>query len=138
MSKARKGIFIAAGMLFLALGTVGVFLPILPTVPLYLLAGVCFANGSERLNTWFQSTTLYKRNVGPLRDGLGMTMGAKIVSILIITALLTFAFVMMSNAPIWAKAILVAVEVFHLWLFFVKLPTATPQQMEEWRSKHEA
>ena len=112
-----------------ALGTVGVFLPILPTVPLYLLAGVCFANGSDKLNTWFQGTALYKKNVGPLRAGLGMTMRAKIISIVLITALLAFAFYMMRNAPIYARGILVAVEVFHIWLFFFRIRTATPEEM---------
>ena len=34
-----------------ALGTIGIALPILPTVPFYLLTAFCFANSSERLHT---------------------------------------------------------------------------------------
>nr|WP_244867410.1 YbaN family protein [Vannielia litorea] len=33
-------------------GAIGIFLPLLPTVPLVLLAAFCFARSSERLHDW--------------------------------------------------------------------------------------
>ena len=45
----KKIVFIVLGCICLALGTVGVVLPILPTVPFYLATAFCFANSSERL-----------------------------------------------------------------------------------------
>lgn len=55
-----KSVFVALGCISLALGTIGIALPILPTVPFYLLTAFCFANSSERLHTWFTHTTVYK------------------------------------------------------------------------------
>lgn len=40
------------GLAFLAIGLVGIAVPLLPTTPFVLLAGVCFARGSHRLHTW--------------------------------------------------------------------------------------
>ena len=42
----------AAGVLALAAGIVGIFLPLLPTTPFVLLAAFCFSRGSARLEAW--------------------------------------------------------------------------------------
>ena len=121
MFSVRKALFVSVGLVCFAAGTMGIFLPILPTVPLYLLAGICLANGSERLSHWFESTSFYAGHVAPIRAGKGMTMRSKVTSFLMVTALLALAFYMMRRVP--AKWILVAVELFHVWLFFFRLPT---------------
>lgn len=40
------------GALALALGIIGAFVPLLPTVPLVILAAACFAKSSARVETW--------------------------------------------------------------------------------------
>lgn len=45
-------LWLILGLTSLALGAVGVFLPILPTVPFMLLAAFCFSKSSERLHHW--------------------------------------------------------------------------------------
>ena len=51
-----------AGFLSLALGTIGIFLPLLPTTPFVLLAAVCFAKASPRFHNWL----LQHRTFGPI------------------------------------------------------------------------
>lgn len=48
----KKYIFIAVGGFSLFLGILGIFLPLLPTVPFLLLTAYCFARSSERLYSW--------------------------------------------------------------------------------------
>lgn len=45
-------IWLIAGILSLGAGLIGVFLPLIPTVPFMLLAAFCFARSSERLHDW--------------------------------------------------------------------------------------
>jgi uncharacterized membrane protein YbaN (DUF454 family) len=55
----RRGLFLVAGGLALALGAIGIFLPLLPTVPFLLLAAFCFARGSERVHNWLLSHPVF-------------------------------------------------------------------------------
>jgi uncharacterized membrane protein YbaN (DUF454 family) len=48
----------AAGLLFVALGALGVALPVLPTVPFLLLAVFCFARGNR---AWEQRLLAHPR-----------------------------------------------------------------------------
>jgi len=47
------------GMLFVALGLFGVFLPLLPTTPFMLLAAYCFSKGSPRLHNWLLAHPIF-------------------------------------------------------------------------------
>ena len=47
-----KVVWAGLGLGLLAIGLVGIALPLVPTTPFVLLAGVCFARGSRRLHAW--------------------------------------------------------------------------------------
>ena len=48
----KQYILIFIGILSLSLGTIGIFLPLLPTTPFLLLAAACFLGSSEQLHAW--------------------------------------------------------------------------------------
>ena len=48
-NEIKKSILIVVGTLALGVGVIGIFLPLLPTTPLLLIAAYCYLNSSERL-----------------------------------------------------------------------------------------
>lgn len=69
MKPIYRWIYIFLGTLFLVLGIIGVFLPLLPTTPFLLLTSFFYTRGSERINKWFRSTTFYHEYVKGFRKG---------------------------------------------------------------------
>jgi hypothetical protein len=72
---------LAVGWLCVALGVIGIFLPVLPTTPFLLLAAACFLRSSKRFYLWL---VLHPR-LGPwVRDyleGQGIPRKAKVYAI---------------------------------------------------------
>lgn len=52
-------LWLILGLIALVLGGVGVFLPLLPTVPFLLLAAIFFSKSSENLHNWLISHSLF-------------------------------------------------------------------------------
>lgn len=116
-----KILFVLLGFLTLALGAAGVVLPVLPSTPFLLIAAFCFARSSDRLNSWFRGTKLYRSNLESFVKRKGMTRGAKLRIMGTVTVIMTAAFFAMRGAPA-GQICLVAVWLGHVaaFCFFVK------------------
>lgn len=130
MHHLKKAFFIALGCISLALGTIGIVLPILPTVPFYLLTAFCFANSSERLHDWFIHTTVYKKYIGSYFRRRGMTKKAKCLLIGTVTAIMVPGFILMDKVPV-GRAIMLVVWVGHIFYFGFKVQTIPQQEADE-------
>ena len=114
--------YLVVGCICLALGTVGVAVPILPTVPFYLVTVYCFARSSQRLHDWFVGTKLYKKNLESFVQKKGMTMKTKLGILIPVTLLMGFGFLMMKNVPV-GRVILAIVWVCHVIYFLFGVRT---------------
>lgn len=130
--KLKQIIFLIIGCLSLAFGCVGIVLPILPTVPFFLLTVFCFANSSQKLHDWFIGTQMYKKHLESFVQKKGMTVRTKATILTSVTALMAVGFVLMLRKGIIVPCVILAVVwVCHLvyFLFGVKtIPAAETAQ----------
>lgn len=121
--RLKRLLFLIVGCISLGIGCVGIVLPILPTVPFFLLTVFCFANSSKKLHDWFVGTSLYKKNLESFVQKKGMTAKTKAGIIIPVTLLMGFGFFMMFRKGLIVPCVILAIVwVCHIvyFLFGVK------------------
>ena len=114
-------LWLLAAFFTLALGAVGVLLPVLPTTPFLLLSSFCFARGSERFHRWFLNTKLYRNHPDSFVRDRAMTLKTKFCILLPASAMLLIAMYMMSNLP--GRLFILFLIFFKYIYFFTKIRT---------------
>ena len=118
---------LAAGTLSVAIGVLGIFLPLLPSIEFFLIAGVCYARSSPAAYRWLTTNRLFGRRLDDYKSGRGATLATKIATWLLLIASMT-ATVLVFGPPLWVTAILaiivVGVTVHLLTLRTIRRPAA--------------
>ena len=115
-----KYIYFVLGLLCVALGGIGVILPILPTAPFLLVAAFCFARSSERFYQWLIHTSMYQTHLEQLVTTGQMPLKSKITILAVVTPLLLIAFFTMHNLPGRITIIVLIVIKWYVLLFRIK------------------
>ncbi|MBO6230710.1 MAG: YbaN family protein [Ruminiclostridium sp.] len=122
----KRLIFLIIGCICLGLGTIGVFLLILPTVPFYLATVFCFSQSSKKLHDWFVGTGLYKKHLQSYVEKRGMLLKTKISIIAAVTLLMGTGAAIMAVKGIWIPCVIIAVVwVAHIIYFIFGVKTVT-------------
>jgi uncharacterized membrane protein YbaN (DUF454 family) len=79
-----KKLLIVVGFLSVGVGFLGIFLPLLPTTPLLLLAAFCFANSSERFHRWLLGNRLFGAYIRDYVEKGGVSLRIKVSAISLI------------------------------------------------------
>mgnify|MGYP000312719922 CR=1 FL=1 len=106
-------IFLTIGAISFCLGTAGIVLPVLPTVPFYMLTLFCLARGSERFHRMFLESSLYQKTVGAYERDKALTLRTKLSILTSVTAIMMIGAYFSRNIPI-ALIIMSIVWIAHI------------------------
>jgi uncharacterized membrane protein YbaN (DUF454 family) len=76
-----RPLLIAAGVVLVAVGAVGIFVPLLPTTIFLLLAAACFGRSSPGAYRWLTTNRWFGPILRDYNEGRGATMQTKVTSI---------------------------------------------------------
>lgn len=115
MDRSARFTWIAAGWLCLLIGTIGIVVPILPTVDFYGMAALCFARGSRRWENWL----LTHPRLGPLvqdwRANRCVPLKAKCLATLSMTVSCLWAAHVLPARTAWIPALACLLVAAYLW-----------------------
>lgn len=100
-----KIVFIIIGSIAFALGIIGIFLPLLPTTPLLLLAVALYFRSSPRLYEWLLNHPYFGRYIRNFRESRAIPLHAKIVSISLLWLTMGYCIVAVVE-PLWLRIVL--------------------------------
>jgi uncharacterized membrane protein YbaN (DUF454 family) len=116
-SRWVRGFYLTAGSVALALGILGIFLPLLPTTPFVLLAAACYARGSARFHGWLLANRTFGPMIREWEQHRSIPWRTKIVAIVLMSLTLGTSIVFFVRPP-WLKAALAILGVaLAVWLY---------------------
>ncbi|MBQ5645143.1 MAG: YbaN family protein [Bacteroidaceae bacterium] len=103
-----KFLLIVLGSLSLALGILGIFLPVLPTTPFLLLSAALYMRSSQRLYDWLMA----HKHLGPyiknFREHKALPLRVKVVSVSMVWATLLYCAFFVAKEW-WMSAVFIAI-----------------------------
>ena len=114
-------IFLTVGAVSFAIGTAGIVLPMLPTVPFYMITLFCLARGSERFHNMFLESSLYQKTVGAYERDKALTLRTKLSILLSVSTIMAVGAYFSQDMPI-ALIVMAFVWIGHViaLVFIVK------------------
>jgi uncharacterized membrane protein YbaN (DUF454 family) len=76
-----RALLLAAGTISLALGAIGVVVPLLPTTPFLLLATACYLRSSDRMHSWLVNNKWFGSYIKNYQEGKGIPLKTKVAAV---------------------------------------------------------
>ena len=105
-----KILYVVLGSISLALGTLGIFLPLLPTTPFYLLTAWLYMRSSQKLYNKVMNNKYFGAIVRDFHEDKSISLRTKIVIVSTLWATISLSAFLAVSAW-WVRAILFAVAV---------------------------
>ncbi|GBU24415.1 hypothetical protein R83H12_01045 [Fibrobacteria bacterium R8-3-H12] len=105
-----KTLYIIFGSISLVLGTIGIFLPLLPTTPFYLLTAWLYMRGSKKLYDKVMNNKYFGTIVKNFQKDKSIPLKTKIIIISMLWGTILFSAFLIVSA-LWLRLILFAIAI---------------------------
>jgi len=113
-------ILVLLGHIFLAIGLIGIFVPLLPTTPFILIAGSCYAKGSERFYSSLMKNAYCRSVIQDWQKNKAISMKSKILAISLLLG--SMVYVLLAISHILIKLIL-TIFLLSVSLYIARRPS---------------
>ena len=103
-----KYLFAFLGSLSLALGVVGIFLPVLPTTPFLLLSAALYLRSSMKLYDWLMSHRYFGSYIRNFKENKAIPLRVKVVSVTMVWATLLYCTFAIAEAW-WMRLLFISI-----------------------------
>ena len=120
-----KIFYLIAGLLMVALGFIGAFVPVLPTTPFLIVALMCFSRSSNRLHDWLIHHRLLGKFIKDWEEHRIIPVRAKLLASIML-CISTVGVLGSPTLPLYASSLLATFllsVLFYIWHF----PSSTVQ-----------
>lgn len=116
LAALMRWFYLALALIFLLLGIIGVFLPVLPTTPFILLAAWAAARSSPRLLNWLEVHTVFGPMIRDWRRGGVVRRRSKWIATIVMAA--SGIYLLLSPHPRWAAVLAISImTTVAIWLW---------------------
>lgn len=124
-NRALRVVLMGLGLVFVGIGFVGVFLPLIPTTGPVLLAAFLFSISSVRFDRWLTNHRIFGPIVQDWRAGRGFTMRLKMTAVVAIAVTFTITVGFAIDSTV-VRVLLIGLAV-GLVVYILQLPTKHPE-----------
>jgi uncharacterized membrane protein YbaN (DUF454 family) len=125
ISPFAKYFYLISGFLLVAIGVIGIFLPLLPTTIFLILASICFLKSSPKANDWLRNHKVLGGYIDNYQNKTGLTRNSKIANIITLWTSISLSAFFLTN-ELYIRIILLAIAIgvtIHLLMIKTKQPT---------------
>lgn len=122
--KIQKYFYFISGIILVLIGTIGIFLPVLPTTIFLILASACFIKSSPRAHQWLRNHKLFGQYIKNYEEKSGLTLKSKFFNILFLWIMISIS-ILFFTSEIVIKIVLLLIAIgvtIHLLMIKTQKP----------------
>jgi len=118
-ARLKRQLLIITGTICVAIGVIGIFIPILPTTPFLLLAAACYLRSSQKFYNWLMNNRWFGTYIRNYIEGRGIPVKVKLFTIVLLWVAISISIWLAANWIVTVILLIIAIGV-TLHIVFIR------------------